>query len=253
MSYTIHINHKKENGGSKDHIIYTRKEAEEANIEFFDWKVAKEGQYAVTDDNYVAEVLKVKYYSTGKGESKYMRMPFGYVLYNPKYKQKFKAMGRRSPHTFTGKDVMDVKCASDDKMKRLAMAFAMTNDKDLSLDMALGDHTNSKHDTYKRRMKTEVFSKMVREELEKLLKEHGLTESFTLSLLADTIDLAKNKQDVTNLLKAVTNLQDMHGMKEKKQVRTTQQLEASTTQRLLDRIDEDKLIATQTTYEDVDE
>ena len=252
--YSIHINH---NDGPRDHWIRTREEALTAGIKFFDWKVAKEGEYAVTDDDFVAEVLKVSHYSDGrKGQNKYVRMPFGYVLYNPRYPtKKFKAQGRRSKHTYTGAPELEVAAKGDGKMKNLAMAYAMTMDKDLSLDIALGDHTDNQHATYKRRMKTEVFKKMVREELEKLLHEHGLTESFTLDLLTEAIGMAKEKKDVTNLLKAVDNLQNMHSMNEKKQIKTTQQLEASTTRRLLDRLgeEEQKLIATQTTMEVDDE
>lgn len=250
--YTIHVNHK---DGPKDYDVYTREEAQAKGLEFFHWKVAEEGQYAITDDDYVAEVIKVSHYSDGrKGKNKYVRMPFGYVLYNPRYPtKKFVAKGRRSNHTYTGAPILEIEAKGSDKMQNLAMAYAMVMDKDKALDMALGDHTDSQHNTYKRRMKTEVFQKMVREELEKLLHEHGLTESFTLNLLTEAIGMAKEKKDVTNLLKAVDNLQSMHGMNEKKQVKTTQQLEASTTMRLLDRIDEDKIIATQTTYEDVDE
>ena len=90
---------------------------------------------------------------------------------------------------------------------------------------------------------------MVREELQKLLQEHGLTEAYTLELLEETIKKAKDKGDVTNLMRAVDNLQDMHGMKEKHLVKTVESLEATSNVKLIDELreQEDKLIATRTT------
>ena len=77
---------------------------------------------------------------------------------------------------------------------------------------------------------------MVKDELSNLLKNKGLTEEYTLELLENTIKLAKDKKDVTNLMRAVDNLQDMHGMKEKNQVKTTEKLEAHSTIELLDEL-----------------
>ena len=95
---------------------------------------------------------------------------------------------------------------------------------------------------------------MVRDELQELLKEHGMTEEYTLQLLSDTIDTAKAKGDVTNLMRAVDNLQDMHGMKEKNQIKTTEQIEATSSTELIDELrkTEDKLVATKTTITEED-
>ena len=95
---------------------------------------------------------------------------------------------------------------------------------------------------------------MVREELQSLLKEHGMTEEYTLQLLSDTIDTARAKGDVTNLMRAVDNLQDMHGMKEKNQVKTVEQIEATSNTKLIDELreTEEKLTATKTTIKEED-
>jgi NADH:ubiquinone oxidoreductase subunit E len=98
-------------------------------------------------------------------------------------------------------------------------------------------------------MKKEKFKDMVREELQALLNEHGLTEDYTLQLLEETIRKAKDKGDITNLMRAVDNLQDMHGMKEKHLLKTTEQIEATSNTKLIDELTEteEKLIATKTT------
>ena len=95
---------------------------------------------------------------------------------------------------------------------------------------------------------------MMREQLQTLLVEHGLTDAYTLELLEDTIGMAKDKRDVTNLMRAVENLQDMHGMKDKYLVKTTEKLEATNT-KLIDELreEETKLIATRSTTEPLTE
>ncbi len=249
--YTIHINHKKKDGGPLDHEIYTKEEADELGMVYTYWKEAKEGDWGLTDDKYVAEVLRVNEYAGNqKHMNKYIRMPFGYVLYNPRYPTKqFRVTGRSTPHTYSGKSEMEVR-SKQAPMKNLAVTYAQTMNKDLAIELAFpGGINENARGRYKRMMRTEVFGKMVREELQKLLSEHGMTEAYTLDLLAEAIDMAKNKKDVTNMLKAVDNLQTMHGMNEKNKIKTTQQLESSTTRRLLDTMDEEesKIVATQIT------
>ena len=69
------------------------------------------------------------------------------------------------------------------------------------------------------------------------------------------IKKAQDKGDVTNLMRAVDNLQDMHGMKDKNQVKTMEQIEATSNVKLIDELreEENKLIATKTTIKESDE
>ena len=50
-------------------------------------------------------------------------------------------------------------------------------------------------------------------------------------------------------MRAVDNLQDMHGMKDKHLIKTTEQIEATSNVKLIDELreEEEKLIATRTT------
>ena len=93
---------------------------------------------------------------------------------------------------------------------------------------------------------------MIKEELADLLSDHGLDKTYTLDLFAKVIEMAQDKKDVTNLMRAVENLQNMHGMKEKQLVKTTEKLEAISNTKLIDELreEEDKLIATKTTTEE---
>jgi hypothetical protein len=243
--YTIDIHHK---GDKKptSYVIFNKEEANKQNIKYKYWRDADEGEYGISDDGYVAKVISK---STYKASSIYIRYPFGYTFYNPRYSSvKLKASGRKSNATISGKTHWEV-LSNGQKMKNLAMVYAQTMDYDKAIDHVLDNPSNNQRVMWKKRMKKEKFKDMVRDELQKLLQEHGLTEAYTLDLLEETIKKAKDKGDVTNLMRAVDNLQDMHGMKEKHLVKTTESIEATSNVKLIDELreEEEKLIATRTT------
>ena len=243
--YTIDIHHKGDDAPTTYKIL-KKEEADSENIQYRYWREAREGEYGISDDNYVAKVISKSVYNP---TSVYIRYPYGYTFFNPKYDSvSLKASGRKSNTTISGKTQWEV-LSNGQKMKNLAMVYAQTMDYDKAIEHVLDNPTDNQKVMWKRRMKKEKFKDMVRDELQTLLKEHGLTEEYTLQLLSDTIDTAKAKGDVTNLMRAVDNLQDMHGMKDKNQVKTTEQIEATSNTKLIDELTEteDKLIATRTT------
>ena len=248
--YTIDIHHK---GDEKPttYAILKKDEADDKNLPYKYWREANEGEYGLSDDNYVAKVIsRAKY----KSSSVYIRFPYGYTFFNPNYSSvKLNADGRKANNTISGKPLWEV-ISKGQKMKTLAMVYAQTMDYEKAINHVLDNPTNNQKVMWKRRMKKEKFQDMVRDELQKLLQEHGLTEGYTLDLLEETIKKAKDKGDVTNLMRAVDNLQDMHGMKEKHQVKVTEQIEATSNTKLIDELreTEDKLVATRTTTKEED-
>ena len=251
--YTVNIHHKGDENPTS-YRIYRKDEADSGNIEYKYWKDADAGEYALSDDEYVAKVIsRREYKSNNKIPNVYLRFPWGYTFFSPKYKsKKLIAHGRKTNVTFTGKSYIEVQ-SGQDKMKNLATMFALKPDYDLAIEWAMGAVTDKERRKWKRTMKSEVFKNMVKEELQKLLTDRGLTEGYTLQLLEDTIGMAKDKKDVSNLLRAVENLQDMHGMKDKHLLKTTQQIEATSSTQLIDELrqEEKHLLATKTTIEEV--
>ena len=249
--YTITINHK--DIGKKVYEIYTKEEADKENITYSAWREAKEGEWALSDDCFVSKVIKKRRYgSNHEIDNVYLRFAWGYTFYNPKYSSKeLKVKGRKSNTTLTGKRPIEVK-ARQEKMKNLAMVYAQTMDTDKTIAKVYGEIDSNTERRVKRNMRTEVFKGMVREELSKLLTEHGLTENYTLDLLERTIGMARDKKDVTNLMRAIENLQDMHGMKDKHLVKTTDTIEATSTTKLIDELreEEQKLMAQRTTVKE---
>ena len=242
---TIDIHHK----GDKQpttYKVFDKEEADSNEINYKYWREANEGEYGLSDADYVAKVIsRAKY----KSSSIYIRFPYGYTFFNPNYNSsKLKFAGRKANNTISGKTHWEV-ISNGQKMKNLAMVYAQTMDYDKTIEHVLDNPSNNQKIMWKRRMKKEKFKDMVRDELQALLKEHGLTEEYTLELLENTIKTARDKGDVTNLMRAVDNLQDMHGMKDKHLVKTVEQIEATSNTKLIDELreTEDKLIATKTT------
>ena len=244
--YEININHR--NIGLTCYKIYTKDEADKEKIKYRHWNKAGQGEYALSDDGIVAKVIKKTEYK-GKATKKnnvYIRLPWGYHFYNEDSLSKpLNAKGRKSAYTMSGKPYMDV-AKNQEKMKNLAMVYSKVLNSDMAIDIAFGVISDRQKRRWKRMIKTEVFENMVQEKLSELLGKHALTEEYTIKLLKRTIEAAEIKGDITNLLKAVDNLQDMHGMKDKNLIKTTQRIEATSTKQLVDDIlEEEKLIAEQ--------
>ena len=246
--YTINIKHKDK--GLTTYTVYRKDEADDKGISYKKWSKADKGEYAISDDNYVSKVISRRIYKASDGRKNiYIRFPWGYTFYNPNLKTKpLKVQGRQANNTLSGKKYIEVQ-SKQRKMKNLATMFAINPDYDIAIEWAMGKVSDWENKKWKRTMKTEVFRGMVREELVKLLSEHGMTENYTLDLLDETILLAKSKKDVTNLMRAIENLQDMHGMKEKHLVKTTDKIEAHSATELIDDIvkEEKTLLAQRTT------
>lgn len=249
--FKITINHK---SGTKSYPIYTEKEAIEEGLDFKHWKEADEGHLCISDDGYVAEVIKRKEYESDRAQATlYVRTPYGYIMHNPNYKtQKFYAEGRSTPWTLSGKPALEVQSRSH-KWKNLALAYVSTNfDADLAIDMVMGQTTPQQRRRWKRNIRTEEFKKVVREELDVLLKESGKDKEYVMDLLEEAIQIAKKKEDVSNLMRAVEKLMNLHGMDDKDTIKTTRQIEGVSTKKLIADVlqEEQKLKLTEVTEQD---
>ena len=140
--YTVNIDHKDK--GLTTYTIYRKEEADKEGIEYVYWKMADLGQYAISDDEYVAKVINRKEYPSNHNKDNiYLRFPWGYTFFNPKYaSKKLKVSGRKTNTTMSGKPMLEVK-SKQDMMKNLAKAYSVTWDYNLALDMVLGSYTPS--------------------------------------------------------------------------------------------------------------
>ena len=252
--FVITINHK--DIGPTEYPVYTKDEADKEKITYLHWQKANANQWALTDDDYVAKVISKKSYQDKERRmSYYYRMPFGYIMWNPKYPDKrFACGGRDSNTTFTGKPYIEVKNGSD-RYKALAMWAAITEDRDIAIDKVFGPVSQSKHRKLRRHMRTESFISMKRDEAQKLLADNMMDADYFVDLMKEGIEIAKEKKDVNGIRGFVNDGMEIHGMKDKDKVVTTEKLEAVATRKLIDNInqEEEKLIATKKVEEPKDD
>tara|TARA_R100001463_G_scaffold14391_1_gene37869 strand:- start:305 stop:1102 length:798 start_codon:yes stop_codon:yes gene_type:complete len=243
--FSVTINHNKV--GPTDYIIYTEEEANIANIPFKHWQESTEGEYALTDDKYVARLIKKKEYTAKDGRnSYYFRFPFGYIMWDSKYpNKKLNCGGRVTNTTMSGKNWLEVRCNSED-YQDLAFWAAVTENRDVAIDKVYGSVSISKRRKLKRHMRTETFKTMKRDEAQKMLASNMMDADYFIELMKKGVEIALKKEDVNGIRGFVNDGMEIHGMKDKETVTVTDKLEAVQTRALIDNInqEENKLIAT---------
>jgi len=91
---------------------------------------------------------------------------------------------------------------------------------------------------------------MVSEKLKEIMASKGIDKGFVLDTILKAIDIAEEKQDVSNMLRAAENFVEMLEMKPNKKV-TTDTLQIDMTNQIMDQIEteEKKMIASRKTEE----
>ena len=236
--FSVTINHR--DIGATDYIIYRK-------VPFRHWQKASQGEYALTDDEYVARLIKKKEYKASDGRnSYYYRFPFGYIMWDSKYpNKKLNCGGRVTNTTMSGKNWLEVRCNSSD-YQDLAFWAAVTENRDVSIDKVYGSVSVSKRRKLKRHMRTEAFKTMKRDEAQKLLSDNMMDADYFIDLMKQGVEIALKKEDVNGIRGFVNDGMEIHGMKDKETVTVTDKLEAVQTRSLIDSInqEENKLIAT---------
>ena len=243
--FSVNINHK--DIGPTDYIIYTKDEANLAKIPYTFWQEANQGEYALTDDDYVAKIIKKKEYEDKQGRNSwYYRFAFGYIMWDSKYpNKKLNCGGRVTNTTMSGKNWLDVRCNSED-YQDLAFWAAVTENRDVAIDKVYGSVSVSKRRKLKRHMRTESFKTMKRDEAQKMLASNMMDADYFIELMKKGVEIALKKEDVNGIRGFVNDGMEIHGMKDKETVTVTDRLEAVQTRSLIDSInqEENKLIAT---------
>tara|TARA_R110001592_G_scaffold115784_1_gene316450 strand:- start:588 stop:1373 length:786 start_codon:yes stop_codon:yes gene_type:complete len=246
--FSVNINHK--DIGPTDYIIYTKDEAELAKIPYIFWQEANQGEYALTDDDYVAKIIKKKEYEDKQGRNSwYYRFAFGYIMWDSKYpNKKLNCGGRVTNTTMSGKNWLDVRCNSED-YQDLAFWAAVTENRDVAIDKVYGSVSVSKRRKLKRHMRTESFKSMKRDEAQKMLASNMMDADYFIDLMKQGVEIALKKEDVNGIRGFVNDGMEIHGMKDKETVTVTDRLEAVHTRSLIDSINQEeqqqsKIIAT---------
>lgn len=215
------------------YTVYTKDEADKEGIKYVPWRDTKVGEWGLTDDNFVMELIRNKTYTDDYNNSKqFMTFSAGctwsgngaYFEYLPR--KKFKAWDSSKPQTW------DEKEARRNRTKRTAKVYAhqlLAGKVDLGMLGKL-HNPNSKKPAYhmKQLLKTEGVRKLVSQEIDLLLRDMGITKQFAIEILMEAVEAARESGRPGDLLKVAQELQTVTGIKGNEQrVIRTESLEAT--------------------------
>lgn len=230
----------------EDKYIYTVDEAKELGIEYKPWIECEPGEFGLSDDGYVTELISKKNY--GK-DTRYGYWSFTGGLVK-RYKVDFKK-GNSIEKLEVGplltgerKAKKIAEALKTDKAKKIMRAYLLNDRKiDVAVQQILPAAPMVELNKWRSVAKSEKFKIMVKEEILNLLESCGFSRQKTLLLLDEAIEMAREKKDVGSMLRAVENLFDILGFKEKDTQKQSLEFTEKTLEKIADSVltTEDKL------------
>jgi len=240
----------------KKYPVYSQKEADELGLSYKHPYNVLEGEYGISSNGEVGECLKCSTMKNGYLNIKY---PWG-----PSFISNEKDMviseGRVNNYTISGKNNRGKYIRNRDDFQKLAYLMAQPGiKKNIAINTIFGSVTHGKVTEIKRTMRTEVFKRMTKDELDKIVEEFPIGKMDTAKALAAVLDRVMNwdedgnmgnKFDPKTAMTVIDKLMDMNDMKSKGKIITTHQIEASTVEHTIADIQEKKKLFKATQIEE---
>jgi len=204
----------------REYRVYRREEAAESGVQYVDWRKVDKGGWGLTDDGWVAECTKRRIYKKKAN----IVFSFGQVWYNPKTGS---GKCEYEPHRITGSYTMvspktpwetkKGKKQYKDFVKVYVAQYLQGNVDYKILGQVFGDSKN--HEIKARLLLKKGYVKeMIDAELKKVFDEKGITEGTVIDMIQKAHDVAEEKKDPSNMLRAAENFVKIFGMDTKKAV-----------------------------------
>lgn len=223
----------------EDKYIYTKEEADNLGIEYKPWIECEAGEFGLSDDGFVTELISKKNYG---GDPRYGYWSFTGGLVK-RYKVDYKK-GNSTEELLVGplltgerreKKIADA--LKTNKAKQIMRAYLLNDRKiDLAVRQILPAAPMVELNKWRTVAKSEGFKRMVKEEILTLLESSGFSRQRTLLLLDEAIEMAREKKDVNGMLRAVENLFDILGFKDKDTQKQSVEFTSKTLENLADSI-----------------
>ena len=208
--------------------IYTQNEADEAGLDYSHWKQAQTGDYALSDDGFVGKCIGRKDYTDKKGRVKtFVRLAYGANWAGNTNKIQYLKNKEYGVYTQANPKANNwaVREANTTRAKNLVNAYVgqLTSTKKVDynqLGMIYRPDQKEPAATVRRVLKQEVIKKMVEKKLREVLSEKGINNSSVLDTMLEGLDIARAKQDVTNMIKISDAFMELLEMKPNKKITT---------------------------------
>ena len=208
--------------------IYTQNEADEAGLDYSHWKQTQTGDYALSDDGFVGKCIGRKDYTDKKGRVKtFVRLAYGANWAGNTNKIQYLKNKEYGVYTQANPEANNwaVREANTTRAKNLVNAYVgqLTSTKKVDynqLGMIYRPDQKEPAATVRRVLKQEVIKKMVEKKLREVLSEKGINNSSVLDTMLEGLDIARAKQDVTNMIKISDAFMELLEMKPNKKITT---------------------------------
>lgn len=203
------------------HWVYTKEEADARGLEYVHWRHAETGQWALTDDDYVAQVLNLQIYRNKKGVTRrYLRFVFCkiFVMGKPLMYQIYKEKG----------DYNKIKPEGDlergrlrQKHRNFAFMYAQMMVHNgwvnwTKLGKAFNPTAKNPKLNAQSLAKVPKMQQMIQDEVKKALLSNDVTADSVIKMVLEASNVAKGKKDAGNMLKAADMLMDVLQIKVKR-------------------------------------
>ena len=205
------------------HCLYTTEEFKDVYPEYnniTNWRSGKEGEWVLTDDNHVVQILKR---GQIKGGQYYVRTVCG--SYVTSASKKMSGHIAENIYTFSGtneyRKFMSKKGATS---REVLFARYVASGKDVIESYTQAFKTDNPEYAKQRSgklLKTERVQTMIKEEVAKVLEDEGVTPNYIVQRFKQICDLAERDTDVLRSLESLAKISGMFAVEQDKNQQLT--------------------------------
>ena len=205
-----------------NHYVYDSLEefkAFKSNTNYIkNWRVANESDWVVTDDGYYCQILK-----KGKiGNKTFIRTVLGMFIVNDKSKILGEEGVAENIYAFS-RNLKSLKRLQKDKLNTKEVLFARYVASGINTVEAFKKvYPNAKKDSYikdktQRLLKKESVQHMIKEEIQKVLEDEGVTPDWIIGKYRDIVALSERDTDKLRSLDALSKISGLFDTEQKKE------------------------------------
>lgn len=208
-------------GVSKEWAIYSVEEAENEGIEYVHWKIARKGDWALTDDGFVCEVVRSKKFKPKGNKSSRYELTFPFVrCFSTQRRLEYEEFQNMTTPVWLREEMQK------GRTKRVVKLFAkamLEHGRFLPEDVLKGIAVQYRPDVanptaqFLRLLKRPEVWTMIHEDVSRLLSTSGLDPEKILDMYKESFEVAKETKNAAAMRAVAKDLADMAGMKHSKQ------------------------------------
>jgi hypothetical protein len=232
-------------GIKKTYFVYTEDEAKEEGLSYKYWKDVDIGEYGITDDGYVAVCIGRKEYIESQGRCRaFIKLSCGVgwgtktskLLYEPN--KEFGLYSQVKPDYWVRKEIRST------RFKNAVTAYVeqllSTNAIDwTTIGNIYRPDQRVPEATIRRLFKQQEVREVIDDKLKKVMLDRGISQELVLDLHLEAIEIARRKNDPSNMLRGTENLMDLLEMKPGKKV-VTESMDMTLTSSIADQIESEE-------------